>query len=361
MVVEPLKPGFATPSLGVCGFALMAVLICLAVTALPRFNRQDIAFLKTSFVGRGADGSVSLGDAPEYCNMVHFFRGELRRQALTTPFAYRPAVPFLASLLPVKDPMTALNIINLASLALAVFLLHGIMRACGYGFWSAIVGDLVFAVSFPVFYYGTIGLVDPMLITVLAGSLYGLYRQRWGFVCGCVLVGALVKETTVIMLPVAFMYLVVTRPSKGWLKLSIMTIAYLVPTILVRTVLDDLPSYGWHPSPAYLQQNLRLRALAAMGLSFGLPGLGLMLWLAGRRFRGGAMSPVVWAPMIMGVVCGIGLTVFAFVAAYADGRFLWLSSVFAMPFCLDVFGYFGRGKGEKAKTVERNSVEAATG
>jgi len=333
----------------------MTVLLCLVFVALPRFDRHDTDFMETSLVGRGADGSVSLGDAPEYCNMVRFFRGEMGQQAMTTPFAYRPAVPFLASVLPIKDPMTALNVINLASLALAMLLLHGAMRASGYGFWSAVVGDLIFAISFPVFYYGTIGLVDPVAVTVIAGALYGLYRQRWGFVCGCVLVGAFVKETTVIVLPVAFMHLVVTRPPKGWLKLLAVVVAYVVPTILVRAVLDDLPSYEWRPSLGYLQQNLRVRALAAMGLSFGLPGLGFMLWLAGRRFRGVAMNPAVWAPMMMGVVCGIGLTAFAFVAAYADGRFLWLSSVFSIPFCLDVLGYFS-----KDRTIERDSVEIAT-
>lgn len=350
-----------SPSSIVRAGVLVAVLLSLIVVAIPRFNRHDSAFLMTSLVGRGGGGSVSLGDSPEYCNMVRFFRGELGQQALTTPFAYRLAVPFLASVLPARNPMTALNIVNLTSLALAMLLLHGTLRACGYRFWPAVVGDLVFAVSFPVFYYGTIGLVDPTLIAVLAGALYGLYRQRWGFVFGCVLVGALVKETTVIVLPVAFMHLVVTRPAKGWLKLSALVLAYAVPTLLVRAVMADLPAYGWHPTLAYLQQNLRLRALAAMGLSFGLPGLGLVLWLARRQFRGVAMRPAVWAPMMMGVVCGIGLTAFAFVAAYADGRFLWLSSVFAMPFCLDVFGYLVGGRGARAKNGERNSMEVAPG
>jgi hypothetical protein len=340
------------PSLGVRMSLFLVLLLCLVVITFPRLNRNDPSTLVKTWVGREVDGSVSLGDAPEYCKMVSYFRGHLPRQALTTPFAYRPAAPFLASLLPAKDPMTALNIINLASLALTMLLLHGAMRACGYGFWSASAGDLVFVASFPVFYYGAIGLVDPVLIAVLAGAIYGLYCQRWVLVVGCVLAGALVKETSVIVLPVAIAHVVLTRPPRGWLRLVVVAAAYVVPTILVRIVWSDLPSYGWHPSLAYLQQNLRLRAVASMGLSFGLPGLMLVLWLARRQFRGLAARPLVWAPMMVGVACGMALTVFAFVAAYADGRFLWISSLFAMPFCLDVLTSWTRGRESGSKGGE---------
>ncbi len=323
-------------------------------------------------MGRGADGCVSMGDAPEYMVAVKYYRGEVPRDRLVTPFVYRVGVPWLASRLPIKDPMTALNCINFAGLALALFFLHGTMRAIGYGFRAAVAGDVLFVFSFPVFYYGTVGLVDPVWLAVLSAGLFCLYRRYWVGLCVVIAMGALIRETTLVLVVVAMAYLWVSRPSRWVLIMLLVALAYILPTLGIRLAFRDLPHYAWSPSWGYLRQNLRLRALAAMALSFGIPGLMTLVWLiqrmtgplpAGRRLlqvlralccqgfcfsfdtvngdrgtrpRSLASSPSVCIPMFVGIVCAFGLTAFAFVAAYADGRFLWAVSIFGMPFTLDV-------------------------
>lgn len=319
---------------------MLLLLIGLGGVVYPRFNRQDLGVV--GLVGRAVDGSVSQGDAPEYIKLVRYFRGEVARSTLTTPFAYRPAAPLLAAVLPVRDPMTALNVINVLGLVATLWFLHRTLRTIGYGFWQALTGDLLYAVSFPVFYYGAIGLVDPVGMTVLAGGVFFLLRQQWWALGGMILCGTFVRETTVWLLPVIAAYLVVVRPKRGWLKLALVSMAYLVPTVFTRWVFSDLGHYAWHPSWGYLWQNLRLRAIGAMGLSVGPPGLLALLWWLNKEWRGRAAALEVMVPMTVGIACGAGLSAFAFVAAYADGRFMWGASLFAMPFCLDVLDAWWR-------------------
>lgn len=342
----------------------VGLLLCLALVLLPRFNRQDIGPLKEHVVGRGTDGGQSMGDAPEYIRAVQYYRGLVSRDQLVTPFAYRVGVPYVAALLPVKDPMTALNSINGVALALALVFLHGFLRTLGYDFKTAAVGCFLFVFSFPVFYYGAIGLVDPVGLTVLAAGLFFLYRQQWLWLCGVAMLGACIRETTFVLVVVTATYLLVTRPKNRLLILVGVTAAFMLPTIGIRMVFHDLPHYSWSPFRGYLQQNLRLRAVVAMVLSLGVPGLLTLVWLmqVGRGGglavrRGCASATSVWLPMLVGIGCVAGLSAFAVVAAYADGRFLWAVSIFGAPFALDVlrggrggrtgFGVQGVEEGEK--------------
>lgn len=336
-------------------FAISVILLLsLALVTYPRFNRQDVGLLKEHVVGRGAGGGQSMGDAPEYIRAVQYYRGQVSRDQLVTPFAYRVGVPYVAARLPIKDPMTALNCLNFAGLALALVFLHGTLRAIGYGYRAAVVGDFLFTCSFPVFYYGTVGLVDPVWLTVLSAGLFCLYRRHWAWLCVVTALGALVRETSLVLVVVAAASLLVTRPRKWTLTLVLMVLAYLLPTIGVRLAFHDLQHYAWAPSWGYLHQNLRFRALAAMALSFGLPGILTLVWLVRKRFRGLAASPAVWVPMLTGIVCALGLTAFAFVAAYADGRFLWAVSLFGVPFAVEAVSGEREGvSGEREGRRER--------
>lgn len=330
----PKSLGSVAPRLIVSGVLLLA----LALVIYPRFNRQDIGPLKSSIVGRASDGTPSMGDAPEYVNCVRYYRGEISKNQLTTPFAYRAGVPYVAALLPVKDPMTAINCINYIGLALALFFLHKTMLGMGYGFREVVIGDFIFVFSFPVFYYGAIGLVDPVWLTALAAGLFCLYRQQWVWLCGVVAVGALIRETTIVLVVVTAVYLLVVSPRRWFLIMTLVALAFVLPSMGTRIAFDDLGHYVWKPSLFYLHQNLRLRAAAAMLLSLGIPGMLILIWIVRTQCRNAAVCPRVWIPMLAGIMCVLGLSAFAFVAAYADGRFLWAVSLFGMPFCIDVLG-----------------------
>lgn len=348
---EKNKVGVPENTLSMRFVVSVALLLSLTLVVFPRFNRQDAGLVK-DYVGVAGNGARSLGDAAEYIQGVRYYRGEISREQLTTPFAYRVGVPYMAARLPIKDPMTALNCVNGVALALALVFLHGFLRTLGYGFKTAAGGCFLFVFSFPVFYYGAIGMVDPVGLTVLAAGLFFLYRQQWIWLCGVAVLGACIRETTLVLVVVTAAYLLVTRPRNRLLILVGVTVAFMLPTIGIRMAFHDLPHYSWSPFRGYLQQNLRLRAVVAMVLSFGVPGLLTLVWLVqvgrGGGFavrRGCASASSVWLPMLVGIGCVVGLSAFAVVAAYADGRFLWAVSIFGAPFALDVLrGVRGQGK-----------------
>ena len=139
---DPLLIGFLT---------VLLVLICL-----PRFDRRDLGLIG----GLTTDGKAAteqLYDASYYVEYLELFRG-IPAKSHKSPFIYRPLVPFLGSLLPFK-PMTSINIVNLAFLFIGCALSHLTLLFVGcrrnLSFRTALRG------FFPVFYYGTIGLVDP--------------------------------------------------------------------------------------------------------------------------------------------------------------------------------------------------------
>ena len=319
----------------------VALLVCLALVVYPRFNRHDRGPIMDHVVGRTSTGEQSMGDAPEYMNAVRYYRGEIPKDHLATPFAYRVGVPYVAARLPVKDPMTALNCVNGVGLALAIFFLHGAMRAIGFGFWTTVMGDFMSILSFPVFYYGAIGLVDPVAVTALAAGLYCLYRRHWLGLCGVIALGALVRETSIVLVVVAASHLLVTRPRNWRVTMVLVALAFILPTLGIRMAFHDLPHYVWKPTLSYLHQNLRLRTVVSIALSFGIPGILTLMWLLQKRSGARASlvsNPAVCVPMFIGILCALGLTAFAFLAAYADGRFLWSITLFGMPFCLDLVG-----------------------
>jgi hypothetical protein len=100
---------------------ITALILSLILVCYPRFNRQDIGPIQ-KFTGK-IEGKPSLGDSPHYTNYVNYFRGDSSIRQINLPFLYRPLAPLIASLLPIKDPMTAINVLNVFSLYVALVFL----------------------------------------------------------------------------------------------------------------------------------------------------------------------------------------------------------------------------------------------
>jgi len=279
-----------------------------------------------------------MGDSPYYINYVEYFRGKLDIKEVPLPFCYRPALPFIASYLPFKNPMTAINILNLICLFLTLLFLFRLLEILGFNFWYALLGCYLFTISFPTFYYSTVGGLDPGLMFLLTLGTYLIYRESWSYLALTLAVGSLVKESVVLLIPVCLSFLWVKQ--KRWkLKILFLLLAYLLPSFLIHSIFRSEGSYLWFPKIEYILGNIRIRALLGLLLSFGLPGvLSLLFFYSFRKFKK-LIPKEFYLPMIVGILFSFLLALFSFLTAYLSGRFLWPMSIYSIPLSLWVIRF----------------------
>ena len=317
--------------------AYLVLLCCLLVViAYPRFNRQDMGALKshTSTEHSNADVAGKMSDAGKYASMVSYFRGEADLSELLVPWTYRPVVPYLASWLPF-EPQTSVNILNEACLMAALFLAYAFMVILGVGFGARLLACALFVVSFPTFYYGAIGYIDPVLVLFIAVALHLIVRQQWiAFAVLTILASGIKESAGLVLLPAAaFLYARGELFRKKFILLGILTIVgYVIAYKLFQNWLLGSQDYtGWNISWEYVLRNFgRVRSWASILLVFGPVGiLALFAWKAApdstRRKR------AEMAALYGGLLAGILLSVYAMIGSLADGRSTWTMYPFAIP------------------------------
>jgi len=310
---------------------LLLLVLSLALVCYPRFDRQDLGPIK-NLVGKEI-GKPSLGDSPLYVRYVDYFRGKAEITEIDLPFRYRPLAPLIASVLPIENPMTALNVVNLCCLYIALFFLFRFLKYLRFSFRYALGGCFMFSVSFQTFYYSTIGGVDPVFICFLVLGSYFIFTERWWHLTLVLLLGALAKEVIVLLIPLALVFLWKNeRPYKA--KLAIFLLAYLLPILLLRYLFRETGYYNWFPSIEMLAKNIRPRALLSVVLTFGLPGF-LSLGFAWyyKELRKLTDERLI-IPLLSGIFFTILLTLYSAVTAHTDGRFVWPMVVYSIPLSL---------------------------
>jgi hypothetical protein len=119
------------------------------------------------------------------------------------PYRYRLLTPWLARLLP-WAPMFALAVVNLSGVWIAYVFGFLTCRRLGYSVPAAVGGVLVaypFVAHAPTLYGGGGPyLTDGLALGVIAAMLYAYVADRFGWFVACALIGALVRETPVVIL-----------------------------------------------------------------------------------------------------------------------------------------------------------------
>lgn len=309
---------------------LLVLGIALVLVCLPRFNRHDLGLELTPSQQSAAE---VLGDADEYIALVEYFRSGATGPGLRAPFAQRILAPWLASRLPF-EPMTSLNIVNLAALLAAMVLLDlslGATGATNRGRW---LGVGLFVFSFATFYYGTIGFVDPVLIGWLAAAQFCLVSNRYAWLMLILFLGGMTRETMLIFVPVLAVdvwFVRQTRPRKiVWVAAGFLAV---VLGIAVARQVSPVTSDGLVAGPTLerLMSNVvRPRAWLSLLLTLGLAGA-LALWGLAMVAAGRWTLPRRLLPMVAGFAGGLALFGVAMLTAYADGRFAWTTVVFTIP------------------------------
>lgn len=259
------------------------------IISYPRFNQQDIFGIK-KLSGKAEDynivrGYYLSGDAVDYLYSVKYYRGELKRDELRTPYVYRALVPFYASFLPIDDPLTALNVANIIFFLIAIVSLYFLLLSIGFEKIYAVCGIYLFGISFFTFYYLTFGNVDSgVILFVIIGLNAIIKRNNLLFLLSLTL-GVLVKETAFILIPFYFAYQVLFRKYlslKGHniIHYILILIIPISAVCFVRVLFSDLPQYFWTPSWELIYSNLiRVKAYFSPLLTLGIPGIVSIIFL----------------------------------------------------------------------------------
>lgn len=333
------------------GIIFLLLALSLLLVTLPRFNRNDIGFIDRFTCGGLDCQTEDLSDAESYTQYVEYFRGNLAdKETIAAPFAYRPLLPLLAAPLPF-GAMTALNIVNLISLLAALYVLHRILSELDVPFRFRLGGLALFAFSFPVFFYGTVGVVDPLLLLLVTIGVYATIRKKRLLFAATLIIGSITKESIVILIPVYLAYQAVSGGS--WRSAILGTIPLIalstgaLALARVWTPASDA-AYQWVPSSEIFMDNFGRRELWLVAiLTLGLPGLLTVLVFLRLSFADTREIAMENFHLVVGVVGSLALFFLAMMTAYADGRFLWVSYPFIIPLIMLGAKRYSESSGEE--------------
>lgn len=315
------------------------LLFCVICVALPRFNRNQIFIKKPP------------ADMEIHTAMVEYFRlgdvDDILVSKDSIAANWRPLFPLIASYLPFK-PITSLSVLGIFSIFISVLMLRTIMIRLGIDEKSIYQTLYLYIFSFPVFYYTTIGYVDPGLILMITIGIYLIIKEYHFLFIVVLSSGIFMKEGIIVLLPFFWLSLFQKKMPNGikyiWISSSI--IIYCTISIIIRKLsINALEGHDlfWSPSLEMLLYNLgRTNSWLSFILVMGVP---LMLIFYNSHIIKRLIKTNQYVlPLIAGAVLAIGTYSFAFISTVADGRTLWASYPFLFPIIGLIFTHKDRMK-----------------
>jgi hypothetical protein len=296
----------------------LVTLILFVIITSVRFNRNN------AIVNR------PLNDARYFIAYVEHFRGEIPSDVIRPASNWRMLVPFVAAILPL-EPLTAINIINQLLLLLSMFMLYISMLYLKISKGYVWLGLMLFSVSFPAFYYTTIGYVDAGVMFFVSTCIYATLKQSWWLFMVSFVLGFFAKESIVVVLPFGVVYLFMQGKRKHAIALGLILITtYLAESYWVRHYAYLTPgeknNMFWVINPENIGLNLkRINSLLAPILTLGLVGL---IYLFSIKSAIKTNKALTCASLLL-LATTLAMYTFAFITTYADGRPFWLA-YFAM-------------------------------
>ncbi|UDY34109.1 glycosyltransferase family 39 protein [Dermatobacter hominis] len=336
--------------------ALGLAVLLVVVVCIPRFatykaiDPSDVAltpqpngwFLELddgSSVGRYSFDNYS------YIAYVDEFRGDFDRYPIYGPWIWRLLPSWLAAQTPIENPAVALAAVSLAFLVLGAVALVATSARNGLDRRGQMLVGALYAVSFPMVWYGTSGYVDGPLMATLCMGLFAIQSRRWWLYFLLLPIGFLVKETYILIVPVAVTYQWVrARRTQDWVPTlvgSLVLVAFL--WFGIRWMLPTPRTLDWIPRlPRFLWNLSRPEAVGSFLLSCGVVVPCALLEIR-RRWRArstdgatedlstdapapDADGDAAWREelhLVVGLVMGMLVAIHGFLTAYADGRHAW--------------------------------------
>jgi hypothetical protein len=303
---------------------------------MVRFNRDDVGISNLTRVDPSAD-KVKTNDAIRYINMTEYFRGNEKAENLIPPYTTRVLIPFVASFLPFEAD-TSINVINLICMVLSLFVLYKMLLILNLPDKFVKIGCLLYVFSFTTFYYGTVTYVDAALIFFLfLGSYFIVSENYFGLLIALTL-GTMTKETAILLIPVFVIY---SFGKKSFtLKSICLILVYVIVVLFLRYIKANDLTYFWLPSIETTFSNLgRPRTYLSFLLTFGIPGalsVLLLFYFGGKSLKIAKVNPT----LLSGIAFSVFLWIYSVMTAYSDGRFIWPSIVFSIPFSMLMLNEF---------------------
>lgn len=306
-------------------------LLCLLLVASLRFNRNDFIV------------SRPLDDAAFYIANVEKIRGiEPTTYSYKGPFNERVLGTTIAAFLPFS-PLTAINVTNLFFLAAAAYFLFRLLRDTGIPEGLSWIGLYMFIFSFPTFYYSTIGYIDPTVLTCIFCGTWAIFTGRFTGYFIAVAAGALAKENIAVLIPVALVYAFSNKEIKWGIGAVVaMAIILLINTFL-RNLHKDVNDYivFWQPGwfrvwDNFSRPNFYISTVLSWGLPFGVCMMYVFRYPAAvvRNLRNDL-------PVLTGIVFITATTSYMIIAAFPDGRNVWVAYCFPVFLAMRWWHRFG--------------------
>jgi len=217
--------------------------------------------------------------------MVDYFRTGHVNEILLSKHSiaanWRPLFPLIASFLPFV-PITSMSLLGILSISLSVLLLKLTMMRIGVRTKFIYNTLFLYIFSFPVFYYTTIGYVDPGLILMLTTGIYLIISEKYILFLACLGLGVFMKEGIIVLLPFFWLYIFYRKMPKLinilWVSMSLFVCVFM--SIITRVVSINVSSgyqLFWSTSTEMLIYNLnRMNSWMSFILVMGIPLLLLL-------------------------------------------------------------------------------------
>ncbi len=331
--------------------ALAVTVLLVVVVGTPRFAEfrdvdPDLVGLTDRYNGwdMSYEGDLDRDiravsfDVYSYHAYVEHFRGEFDRYPIFGPWRWRLLPSWVAAWLPIDNPADAYATVSMAFLAIGGAALVAAAARQGFGPRQQLATGALYAVSFPMLWYGTSGYVDGCVVAAICVGLYLVQSRRWWLFLAFLPIGFLVKETYLIIVPVAATYLWTrARSRRDWVPFTAASVAVvLVAWFGVRALLHTPRTLDWLPRwSAFSWNTSRPEAIGSFVLTCGV-AVPLAVWFARRLVRarddeagGGREAFARNLHLIVGLGMGVAVALHGFAAAYADGRHAWTTYPFA--------------------------------
>lgn len=225
--------------------------------------------------------------------------------AVLEPFSYRLLGPYLVGLLPVPDPVGFRILAVAASLALVV-LFYSFMCSVGVRPWASAMATLLFTCNRYFFGGNTwnpFQLNDILALVFVVLLFWTMLRGRWALFALILVLGALTRETAMLMVPTAAFFLLERRRSDELKALIVAAIPGTFLFLLLRAVIPGTGDYSltaafveWAPKLASPEVWYRqfVNAFAPFTL------LPLIFWPTTRAFISRNKYMVFFAVLVFG-------------------------------------------------------------
>jgi len=272
-------------------------------------------------------------DSKHYIELSKYFQGNLSKESLHPPHAYRIMTPYLASHGPSKDLNNNFAIINLIFTIFAYFMFYIYLKELFMHEREIQLGMLLLVFSFPSFNYASGVLTDPAGFFFFVLGTYLLLKKHFFFFSLVTSIGVLAREA-ILSLVLAFIIYSVSRylfriSPKLNLQVLLFSIPPIVSYLLIRTFLSDLPHYFWYPSIHRVLSNI-IRPVSWTTFLFTLSTPLIIIGLGLYQKKSEVISEIslrfprdsIMLLASIATAC-IVLILYSILTAFMSGRFVW--------------------------------------